>query len=347
MSEYDDVRLPAPFDDLAVGIIVHHPETGEILDVNSSLTEMYGYTEAQFRSMRVSDFSSEAYAQAAAVEAIHAAASGERQRFDWQVRRANGELIWVKVHLRASTLAGKPVVLAEIRDVTEYVQRQDRLDLHNRVVRHNLRNDMNVISGYAGELERELDDERLQHYASTIAKHATKVATLRESLERLERITQSEAAKRVRTNLAEVIDSVLIEMRKRYPEATLRQSCEVDAWVNTGNGFRIALAEAVENGVEHNDQPTPTVVVSVVESSEPNRIVVEIADDGPPIPDTERRQLLSSEEVSSTVHGSGVGIWVITQSITALGGKVDLTNNEPRGNRIRFELPRTDPPRAD
>jgi len=119
----------AVFDDLEVGITIHDPETGAILGINSQLKSLYGYTEAELRTMTVGDYSAtdEGYTTERARESIRAAADGEPQSFEWLIERVDGERIWTDVRLAQSTLDGEAYVLAEIRDITERKRRQQAL----------------------------------------------------------------------------------------------------------------------------------------------------------------------------------------------------------------------------
>jgi len=121
--------IPDVFDDLAIGITLHNPETGEILGVNERLEELYGYTVAELREMEVGDYSADGdvFTQAAAERRIRAAADGDPQTFEWHVKRSDGELVWVSVRLAATTLDGDDYVIAEIRDITDRKERREEL----------------------------------------------------------------------------------------------------------------------------------------------------------------------------------------------------------------------------
>jgi PAS domain S-box-containing protein len=154
MDTRDRVRLPPIFDNLDVGITFHHSETGAILDVNEPIERLYGYAAAELRATTVGEFTppSTKFSEERAVGLIAAAAAGDSQAFEWQIERSNGELRWLRVHLNATTVDGVDGVVAEVNDITEYRARERRLRLLSRIVRHNLRNKMNVLLGYADRI---------------------------------------------------------------------------------------------------------------------------------------------------------------------------------------------------
>jgi signal transduction histidine kinase len=78
--------------------------------------------------------------------------------------------------------------------------------------------------------------------------------------------------------------------------------------------------------------------VSVTADDE--RVRIEVADDGPRIPEMERRILVRGSKIEPLFHGSGLGLWLVYWIVTRSDGTLTFHENEPRGNRIRIELPR-------
>jgi hypothetical protein len=89
------------------------------------------------------------YAEAEFKDHLQASAAGDPQQFTWRVKRADGELIWVQIHLSQQTLADQTCVCAEVRDITAFYEIHHRAELFWRVLRHNLRNEATIIAGNA------------------------------------------------------------------------------------------------------------------------------------------------------------------------------------------------------
>ena len=87
-------------------IFVHDAETGEFLDVNDKVCEMYGYTREEFLRLDVEALSAgePPYTQADALSMIRNAACGEPQLFEWWARNKAGELFWVEVSLKRANV---------------------------------------------------------------------------------------------------------------------------------------------------------------------------------------------------------------------------------------------------
>lgn len=343
-SHRGNVRLPPLFDDLDTAITLHDPETGAIFDGNDQLSRLYGYPIEELRTMDVGEYTapSTRFSQEIATERIRAAAAGDPQVFEWQIERANGEYRWVYVHLNETTIDGSSCVIAEIEDVSEYRARERRLRLLSRIVRHNLRNKTTVLMGYADRIKSAVEDERLKEEIETILDITSEVGMLSESVRQIEQIAEPDATQRTPTNLRSVVVAQAETFGEEYPDAEVTVDAPADVWVIADKGVNYAIDHAIENAIEHNDRETPTVDISVLDDSPAGRGVIEIADNGPAIPDNETDALKEDVETTSTYHGTGVGLWVMQWCVDSLGGTLSFSENEPRGNVVEISLPETD-----
>jgi PAS domain S-box-containing protein len=159
------------FEKATVGVIVHHPETGDIVDINPWMSELLGYDRAELLTMTVGEFSAdeEPYTQEQAERNIRRAATEGPQRFEWLDERADGEPVPVEVSLRRTVIGGHDRVLAIVRDITERKEREaslrrqsQRMEEFAGVVSHDLRSPLTVAEGwvdYARSDDEGTDDE--------------------------------------------------------------------------------------------------------------------------------------------------------------------------------------------
>ncbi|QOS13653.1 PAS domain S-box protein [Haloferax sp. Atlit-10N] len=89
-------------------------------------------------------------------EAIESArVNGDPFDVEMRVVTATGRTRWVQV--RGEPTDSGANVRGAVRDISDRKEREERLMVLNRVLRHNLRNNLNVVSGYASELKRDLE----------------------------------------------------------------------------------------------------------------------------------------------------------------------------------------------
>lgn len=213
----------------------------------------------------------------------------------------------------------------------------DALGFVNSLIRHDLRNDLNVIQGHAdliatgagsADTETEFDspsiivaktDEALTRIETTglIAKTLTGDADL-------ERIDLAAITTEMATRIENAYDlSVPTDIPDRAP-------------VTANAGLRSVVDNLLENAVEHNDADDPRVHVAVETSTETARLIV--ADNGPGIPDEQKERIL---DFRSGEAGSG-GLSLVQILVEGYGGKVWIEDNDPRGSIFTVELSRPD-----
>ncbi len=95
-------------------IFVHNADTGEVLDVNQGMLNMYGYSREE--ALRLSDAF---YRRGEAFARIRKAFEEGPQLFEWRSRRKNGEEFWSEVALNRFESSAEPRVIAVVRDISE------------------------------------------------------------------------------------------------------------------------------------------------------------------------------------------------------------------------------------
>jgi PAS domain S-box-containing protein len=337
----DRLRPPEILDILEIAVTIHHPETGAILGVNKTKEDLYGYSEDELMTMTIGDYSADdsKFTHKRGKQLIDAAADGTPQAFEWHVKRPNGELFWAHVQLRGCVIDGTHCVVATSQDISSIKEKERRLKLFYRIFRHNLRNDMNIILGYSERLAQAIEDSDLETQIQTVNDTAEKVASLSDSVKEIEQITNTTLADRSPTQVRSVVDNISALVKREYPAVTIAVEAPDDLWVNTDDNLQVALRQIVENAVEHNDRDRPTVLVTVTPATTGDKVSIEVADDGPGIPDIESIIFESEDKITSVSHNSGLGLWIIKFCAESLGGSVDVDTNEPRGSVVTLTLP--------
>lgn len=248
------------------------------------------------------------------------------------------------MYLALININDQPYVLGEIRDITECKTNDRRLGLFYRLLRHNFRNDVNIISGYADQITPDRDASDLVTDAETIQETAEGLTRIVDSVKQIEQTLTREDSERTLRRVADVAEAVADEYQDTHPQASIDITERTALWVETDEELHHALEQAIENAIVHNDQRRPTVRVKVDESPNTGRVEIKISDTGPPIPQMEINALDEYPETTPTRHGSGVGLFVIKWCVEALGGELKFTTNDSCGNIVHIYLPPKSPP---
>ncbi|NHX37255.1 MULTISPECIES: sensor histidine kinase [Halolamina] len=229
-------------------------------------------------------------------------------------------------------LSGHSLVL---RDVTDRRAYEQRLQVANRVLRHNLRNDMNVVHGLAGRIESgDADDP-----AAVAAHIQSKVDGVVETSEKVREMTRTEPTsvdEATPTDLATVVEAVVADFD---PECAVVLECEVSracAAVADESALVTALSNLLENAVEHNESDEPWVRVTTGQHGD--RTCLRVVDDGPGLPE-EEREVLRREAETPLKHSRGLGLWLASWSARAAGGELTLESSRSDGTAVRIDFP--------
>ncbi|WP_311172046.1 PAS domain S-box protein [Halobellus ordinarius] len=112
------------FENVSDGLVVHHPETGEIRDVNSRFCEMNGYDREDLIGETIDVVTAPEFAYERTQEQIEMAREEGPQLFEWRNQRADGETFPVEVHLSVVEIRGEERILGSVRDITERKRRE-------------------------------------------------------------------------------------------------------------------------------------------------------------------------------------------------------------------------------
>jgi PAS domain S-box-containing protein len=239
---------------------------------------------------------------------------------------------------------GEPQAFVSIQiDITDRLLREQRLTVLNRILRHNIRTAINVVTGTTTLLEDQLTERMDGETLPTEIEDA--LETIRERAARV--ANQAEMAREVETILGEEtgdeltsIDSVVSAARETA--AALGASCTVtidDAARNRTVDAELSriTEELVENAVQHHTREPEAVDVSVDISIDGEEVILSVADDGPGLSEQE---LVVVEEGDETElrHGSGLGLWLVNWLAISGGGSINATSDD-EGTVIRASLP--------
>ena len=206
-------------------------------------------------------------------------------------------------------------------------EREQRLEVLNRVLRHNLRNDLNVIRGYVEHVSKRTSDDRTPSMAAAALERADALLALSEKARSLES-AMGEAERGMHpVDIAPDLRQTLEQLDAEHPAVGLDVSVPEQLYVWAIPAVNEAIAYICENAFVHNDDPEPSVTVQAERiDGETPRVEVSIADNGPGIPDHER-EVLSSGRETPLEHGSGLGLWVAHWIVARIDGDIRLESN--------------------
>lgn len=239
-----------------------------------------------------------------------------------------------------SSAATRADGIAVYTDLTDIVRHERRLAVMNRVLRHDLRNAVNVIAGHAASLRDGVDDPDA---------HAEAVESVTAAAQRLETLAdEASAIERALTTSVEdptvdcvpVLRDIVADARRQFSDASFRTDLPDTLSVRATDHVGVAVESLVDNAVRHNPTSSPVVRLRATAADLDGWANVFVEDNGPPIPVDERQVVLGDAEITPVQHGSGLGLWVVKWVTESFGGEVSFEESSLGGNAVRLRLPR-------
>jgi PAS domain S-box-containing protein len=313
-------------------LILQVDSEGRFMFISSDCESLLGYPPEWYLDQPFTAMLPDQETVDAAEEIYDAVMSGEtvvREFFPLEHRNGDQVLVDIQVTpLYAGDTAPDDRTPADIVGVQGMIRdargrRRDRrmIRILNRVLRHNLRNDLNVIGGYAEMLRDRLDDEPAG-YADRIVDKTARLTSLSTAARKLEQNIDT-PPEIDSVDIVPVVGQLVTEVDDEFPEATIDLRTPESAVAESSPRLATALRELLENAAVHaGDAPSIHVEVTVDDAL----TSIRIEDDGPGLPEQDRAVLLSGDE-SPLTHGSGLGLWLAHWIVGTLDGQLTVQDN--------------------
>jgi len=263
----------------------------------------------------------------------------ECQRVDTEITLVvEGELKHFSVTSRPVEFRSQDTgTLLILREITELKEREQDLELlkriQSRVLRHNIRNDLQVIGGLAHTIASS-EDGTTGERATQIVEQVRELSETTEKAQRIEAIIDA-SDDRLDQDVCQVVERVVERARKRYPGAKIETDTPGTAWAMAHGDLEAAVWNLVENAVVHSEASAAAVEVTIETSD--TAVTVLIDDNGPGLPDHEI-EVLEQQSESALQHGSGAGLWLVNWIAEMSAGSLSF-DTASKGTTVTLELP--------
>lgn len=350
-AEQSNVRYQTLLDASPDAIFVARTTTGEIIEANDTAEELLGRSRDAILGMHQSELhpstDGDQYRELFSrhVAAEEAIMTELPNGFDIYVVRADGTRVPVEINAARFGYQGQSLLLGVFRDISrrkrreqELKQRTDQLKILNRVVSHDILNDMNVAIGWLQMLEGQVDGdgEEILERVSQASQHVVELTDVARGY--VEVVSGETTAELRPIPLASVLEEELSTHRDTYPKADFRlEGDPTDVEVRANEMVSSVFRNVLNNAVQHNDQDEPVVVVRVDDDGDD--VLVRVADNGPGIPDEQQETVFGKDQKGLDSQGSGIGLYLVKTLVEEFDGEVWIDDNEPTGTIFNVRLP--------
>lgn len=244
--------------------------------------------------------------------------------------------------LAGEVTTGQLVTVSDVTERESYRRRleekTEQLEALNRVVRHDIRNDMTVILGWAEILGDHIDDDGEDALDRVLQKSRHVIQITEVARDFVESLSDDGTAELEAVELEPLLDAELAAVRDSFPNAQFHVSGDLaDVSVQANEMLSSVFRNILENAVRHNDKESPEITVTCEE--DPDTVRYRIADNGPGIPDDQKGQVFGRGKKGLDSPGSGIGLYLVHLLTEQFGGDVWVEDNDPDGSVFVVELP--------
>ncbi|MDY0356210.1 MAG: PAS domain S-box protein [Sedimentisphaerales bacterium] len=352
------------FDAANEAILVHDPVTAEILDVNQTGLDMFGYSHEQLQRMGVAGLWAEPRADSEEVIRgwfTRVAREGP-QVFECLCKSRDGRCFWVEVNLKQARIGGHDRVVAVGRDVTERIEAARAAENH-RVelarawhantlgemasgLAHELNQPLCAIVNYAGSCRRlagrePVDMRTLCEGIEHIADQAERAAAI---IRRIRGLVAKRRPDQASLDVRDVLDETMRMVDAEIARLGITVVRDLAEDLPRVRGDAVGIQQVTLNLVRNalDAMNGATSVRSLTLATRPadggDGIEIAVADTGRGLPSQLTERVFDSFFTTKN-EGLGIGLSLSRRIVEAHGGRLWAEANEDSGAVFRFTLP--------
>lgn len=208
-----------------------------------------------------------------------------------------------------------------------------RLTVLQRVLRHNIRNEVTIIEGVSRDLTDQVEDPDVLRGLETITDHIGKVYRVAEKSQDLATVWQTDGT--VAVDAVPAIGDAIETVRANHSTVTITEDLPDTVVVDAHPRIGMAFEEALDNAARHNEDDVSIDVTAAVDD---DFATIRFSDTGAGIPDSEVAPLVRGHE-RPLDHTTGIGLWFIYWLVDHSNGTLTFTESNAGGTVVEMTLP--------
>ena len=304
---------------------------GNYLEVNDVSCRMLQYSREELLGHSPLDFTTDYYNRPLSDIGNEISTLGHSQ-FETEHRRKDGTLVPVEINAHVVNLRGKTMVLSVVRDITERKQAEEalrqvnkKLNLLSGITRHDINNQLQVLSGYLELSEESLDD------VAKISEYLIKEEQAVNAIRRQIVFTKEYQDLGVKDPVWQNVEACIEKSRIVLPIRDIQVIAAVSGLVVYADPlFEKVFYNLIDNALRYGGLKMTLIRITSQEKGQ--ELVIFVEDDGAGISADNRKHLFERGFGQHT----GLGLF-LSREILAITGITITETGEP-GKGARFEI---------
>ena len=360
-------------------LLIHDKNTGQIIDANAKVKELYGYTPGELYGQTVGCLSlgEPPFGGVEAAANVKRAVEVGPHLFEWRARHKSGQAFWVEVNLKLASIGGAERLLAVVRDIDQrkaneielkayrehleelvksrtaaLEKKTEEMETFTYSVSHDLKAPLRGIDGYsrllADEYADKLDEEGLQFLAN-IRSATEQMHQLIEDLLAYSRMERQDL-RPIPVDIQQLIDELLFERQHEITSRSIHIATEVppERPVCDRESLRQILGNFLDNAIKFTiSTAAPQVVLQVLKTTDGWRFSVK--DNGIGFDPKYQERIFG---IFQRLHhaedfpGTGVGLAIVKKAASRMGARTWAESSPGRGATFYVEIPQVQSPES-
>lgn len=191
-------------------------------------------------------------------------------------------------------------------------------------------------------IKRDLEKSKVQKISAGALKENTRLGALIENLLLAAKLEESYEINREEVRVEDIILPIVSNEKLKNPSAEIK--INIDDKVKLIHTDKFALHTILINLIENALKYSPEIKrVQIQFKAVDNDLLLEVSDQGMGIPKEEKDRIFDKfyrlgAEITRTTKGTGLGLFIISKMVKALGGNIAVKDNDPRGSVFIVKL---------
>lgn len=216
------------------------------------------------------------------------------------------------------------------RDITEKREARDHEKFLHSILRHDVKNKLQVAKGY---LQLTEEGEEIEDYTDEIIKSIDSAQEIIKKVRTLQKLEESERVKEI--NLGTILDQVISEYYDQIDEKGIDiESESISGKIEGGSLIHMVFSNIIENSIKHSG--CNKIKISLDEDEDHCTITIE--DDGKGLSKEQKERIFERGYKEGDESGSGLGLYLVKKIIERYDGSIEVKDSDMGGVGFKFKL---------
>lgn len=317
-------RLKTIMNAVQAGIVVIDAEKHEIVDINPAALRMIGLSREDIIGQKCYEYiCPEEVGKCPITDLNHVDMS---EKF---LVTTDGRKVPILKTAKLIELNNSKHIVESFIDISErkklertQLQLNEALKLINKILRHDILNDLTVIKGSIEVYRESKDDELL----------ITALKSIDKSVNLIKKMSEVESATSTGNTMKMVSARKIIEeVAKNYD---IEINVKGDCTVMVDDAFSSVIDNLIRNAIVHGE--TDRVDITIRKSGD--ECEIRVSDYGKGISDEIKGRIFEEGFTEGKNKGTGLGLYITSKTLERYGGKIWVEDNKPKGTVFVLRL---------